>query len=109
MGREAGQSTVELVAALPALLLAGLVALQLFATGYALTLADGAAEAGALALATGRPAREAARAALPAWAEDEVEVAVRGGRVSVRLRPPSPLPALADSLAVTSTAAARPK
>jgi len=109
MGRDDGQSTVELVAALPALLLAGLLALQLFAVGYALTLADGAAEAGALALATGRPARAAAREALPAWAEDEVEVSVRGGRVSVRLRPPSPLPALADRLAVTSTAAARPK
>ena len=47
--RDDGQATVELVAALPALLLAGLLALQLLATGYALTLADGAAEAGALA------------------------------------------------------------
>jgi hypothetical protein len=109
MGREAGQSTVELVAALPALLLAGLLALQLFAAGYALTLADGAAEAGALALATGQPARDAARAALPDWAGDEVEIAVRGGQVSVRLRPPSPLPALAERLTVTSTAAARPR
>jgi len=27
----------------------------------------------------------------------------------VRLRPPSPLPALADRLAITSSAAARPK
>ena len=59
---EEGQSTVELVAALPALLLAGLLALQLLAV-YALTLADGAAEAGALALAAGRPARDAARRA----------------------------------------------
>ncbi len=109
MGRDDGQSTVELLAALPALLLAGLLALQLFAVGYALTLADGAAEAGALALATGGPARSAARDALPAWAEDDVEVTVRGGRVRVRLRPPSPLPGLADRLAVSSSAAARPK
>jgi len=107
--REAGQSTVELVAALPALLLAGLLALQLFAVGYALTLADGAAEAGALALASGRPAKAAAREALPAWAEDEVEVTIRGGRVQVRLRPPSPLPALAERIAVSSSASARPK
>ena len=107
--RQDGQSTVELVAALPALLLAGLLALQLLATGYALTLADGAAEAGALALASGHPAKEAARAALPGWAEDDVDVSVRGGRVTVRLRPPSALPALADRLAVTSSAAARPK
>ena len=109
MDRQAGQSTVELVAALPALFLAGLLALQLLATGYALTLADGAAEAGALALAAGRPAAAAARAAVPDWAEDEVEVSVRGGNVTVRLRPPSPLPALADRLAVTSHAAVRPK
>jgi len=108
MGRESGQATVELVAALPALLLAGLVALQLLATGYALTLADGAAEAGALALAAGRPARGAARAALPGWADDDAEVSVSGGEVTVRLRPPSPLPALADRLAVTSSAFARP-
>lgn len=107
--RERGQSTVELVAALPALLLAGLVALQLLASGYALTLADGAAEAGALALASGRPAIAAARDALPGWAEDDVAVSVEGGRVTVRLRPPSPLPALADRLAVTSSAQARPK
>lgn len=106
---EAGQSTVELVAALPALLLAGLVALQLLVTGYALTLADGAAEAGALALASGRPAVAAARDALPGWAENDVDVSVQGGRVTVRLRPPSPLPAIADRLAVTSSATARPR
>jgi len=105
--REDGQSTVELVATLPALLLAGLLALQLLAAGYALTLADGAAEAGALALATGLPAETAAREALPGWAEDDVDVSVAAGRVSVRLEPPSPIPALADRLAVTSTAAAR--
>ncbi len=109
MGREEGQSTVELVAALPVLLLAGLLALQLLATGYALTLADGAAEAGALALVSGQPADAAVRAALPDWAENDVEIAVAGGRVTVRLRPPSPIPALADRLAVTSSAAARPR
>lgn len=108
-GVSSGQATVELVAALPALLLAGLIALQLLATGYALTLADGAAEAGALALATGNPAADAVHRALPAWAEDEVEVTVRGGRVTVRLRPPAPLRAIADRLTVTSSAAARPR
>jgi hypothetical protein len=90
------------------MLLAGTVALQLLVTGYALTLADGAAEAGALALAAGRPARSAARAALPEWASDRAEVKVRGGEVTVRLNPPSPLPAIADRLAVTSAAYARP-
>jgi hypothetical protein len=105
---ERGQATVELVAALPALLLAALVALQLLAAGYALTLADGAAEAGALAMASGGSAPEAAREALPGWAEDDVAVTVEGGEVSVRLRPPSPFRAVAKRLEVTSSAAARP-
>jgi hypothetical protein len=105
---ERGQATVELVAALPALLLAALVALQLLVAGYAMTLADGAAEAGALALASGGSAAEAARGALPGWAEDDVAVAVEGGEVSVRVRPPSPIEALADRLTVSSSAAARP-
>jgi hypothetical protein len=105
---ERGQATVELVAALPALLLAALLALQLLAAGYALTLADGAAEAGALALASGGSAGEAARAALPGWARDDVSVEVHGGEVAVRLRPPSPFRAIAERLEVSSTASARP-
>lgn len=105
---ERGQATVELVAALPALLLAAAVALQLLVAGYVMTLADGAAEAGALALASGGSAAEAAREALPGWAKDDVSVAVEGGTVSVRLRPPSPVAALADRLTVSSSAAARP-
>jgi hypothetical protein len=105
---ERGQATIELVAALPALLLAALVCLQLLAAGYAWTLADGAAEAGALALASGGSAAAAAREAVPGWAEEEVSVSVRGGRVSVRLRPPSPLAAVAERLTVVGTAFARP-
>lgn len=105
--REEGQATVELVAAVPALLLAALVSLQLLAAGYAMTLADGAAEAGALALAQGGSASDAVRAALPGWAEDNVAVSVTGDEVSVRLRPPSPFGSIADHLAVTSTASAR--
>lgn len=108
MASESGQASVELVAAIPALLLAALVALQLLVVGYALTLADGAAEAGALALAAGEPAKAAVREALPGWAEADTEVTVQGGEVSVRLRPPSPLNAVADTLAVSSSAAARP-
>lgn len=104
---ERGQATVELVAALPALLLAALVALQLLAAGYAMTLADGAAEAGALALASGGSAAEAAREALPGWAQDDVSVAIEGGTVSVRLRPPSALPALSKRLTISSSASAK--
>lgn len=105
---ERGQATVELIAALPALLLAALVALQLLAAGYAMTLADGAAEAGALAWASGGSAADAAREALPGWAEDDVSVAVESGTVSVQLRPPSPIPALSKRLTISSSASARP-
>jgi hypothetical protein len=108
MAEERGQATVELLAAIPLLLVAGTIALQLLLTGYALTLADGAAEAGALALAAGRPAKSAAEGSLPAWAEDKAEIAVRGGEVTVRLPPPSLLNAVADHLAVTSSSFARP-
>ena len=104
---ERGQATVELVAALPALFIAALVALQLAAAGYAMTLADGAAEAGALALASGGSAAEAARQALPGWAKDDVAVTVEGGTVSVRLRPPSPFRAVAERLTISSSASAR--
>lgn len=108
MSRDSGQATVELIAAIPMLLIAGAIAMQLMFCGYALTLADGAAEAGALALAGGRPAKAAAEDALPTWAAERVDVAVRGGEVTVRLRPPSLLPAVADRLVVTSNGFARP-
>lgn len=103
LGDEGGQATLELLAGIPALVLAGLVALQLLATGYALTLADGAAEAGAMALAAGNPPRPAVREALPGWAEGRVDVEVDGGRLTVRLEPPSPLHGIAQHLAVSSS------
>src|SRR6476660_5558121 len=107
---ERGQAAVELLAAVPALLLAGLIALQLLATGYTLTLADGATEAGAMALAAGRPAAPAVREARPSWARDRPAVDLDGGQLSVRLRPPSPLAAVARGLEVSSSAwVRRPK
>lgn len=99
---------MELIGGLPALLLAGLLALQLLAVGHSLVLADGAAESGALALAAGRAPGPAARSALPGWARSRLAVKTSGGRVTVRLRPPSPIAALARRLAVSSTAWARP-
>jgi hypothetical protein len=106
--REAGQASIELLAGLPALALAALVALQLGATGYAATLADGAAEAGALALAAGRPPRPAVVEALPGWTRERLAIEVERGNVRVELRPPSPLEGLASALAVSSSAWARP-
>lgn len=107
MIRERGQATVELLAAIPLLLIVGAIALQLLLAGYALTLADGAAEAGALALAAGRPAKSAAEESLPDWASESAEIAVKGGGVTVRLAPPSLLAAVGDRLAVTSSSYAR--
>jgi hypothetical protein len=101
---ESGQASVELIAAIPALLLAGLVAFQLLVTGYSMTLADGAAEAGAMALAAGRPAAPAVREALPGWAENRVNVDVERGRITIALRPPAPLESLARRLEVSSSA-----
>jgi hypothetical protein len=103
-----GQASVELLAALPALLLAGLLCLQLLATGYSLTLADGAAEAGALALAAGRAPEPAVDAALPGWARDRVDLKVDGGRLRVSLRPPSAVAAVGRALEVSSSAWVRP-
>ena len=103
-----GQASVELLAALPALALAAVLALQLLLVGYSLTIADGAAEAGALAGAAGQDARDAARAALPAWARDRSRVSEAGGRIRVELSPPAPLDAVADALTVSSEAWSRP-
>ncbi|MEZ5075745.1 MAG: hypothetical protein R2691_13100 [Solirubrobacterales bacterium] len=107
--RAAGQAQVELIAGLPLLALATLVALQLFAVGYAQSLADGAAEAGAIAAADGRDGAAAARDALPGWAADRVAVDVDGGRVEIELEPPALLPGLAGRLGVDSRAYARPE
>jgi hypothetical protein len=107
VNEQSGQATVEAVAAVPLLLAVGAVVLQLLAVGYATALADGAAEAAALALADGRPAVAAARGALPDWASERATVKVSGGEVTVRLVPPSPLPALTDRLSVSSSAFAR--
>jgi hypothetical protein len=99
---------VELLAALPALALAAVLALQLLLVGYSLTIADGAAEAGALAGASGRDARDAAREALPGWARGRSRVSAQDGRVRVEVRPPAPLAAVANALTVSSEAWSRP-
>jgi uncharacterized protein (UPF0333 family) len=104
MADERGQASIELLAGLPALLLAGLICLQLLATGYAAHVADGAAESGALAVAAGRPAEPAIRAALPGWADDRVAIAVAGGRLTVSLNPPSPIAGVGRALEVSSSA-----
>jgi pilus assembly protein CpaE len=102
--RELGQAAVELLAVLPLLVVVALAAAQLLAVGYSSVLAGNAAEAGALALAGGADPAAAARQALPGWSRARARVAVKGGEVSVNLRPPTLLRRLADELEVAATA-----
>jgi hypothetical protein len=80
---EEGTASVELVAVVPFLLLAVLVAAQVALAGQALWSASVAARAGARAALVGGDAAAAARRALPeslqegAKVEDEDEVSVR--------------------------------
>ena len=102
--RERGQAAVELVGALPGLLVLAVALCQLLAVGYSALLAANAAEAGALAVAGRGDAVESARRALPGWTRARARVHVRGGRVTVRLRPPSLVPEAERVLQVASTA-----
>jgi hypothetical protein len=104
-GSQDGQASVELFGSLPALLLLGMIIFQLLAVGYASVLAGSAAEAGALALAGGGDARREARDAVPESSRVRMRVEVSGGRVEVRMHPPSPLAALAERLEVHADAA----
>lgn len=106
-GTDRGQASVELLGALPVLLVLGLFLFQALAVGYASVLAGSAAEAGALSHAGGGSAEEAARDALPGWSRAGMDVVVESGRVEVSLRPPSPIRAVADRLEVHSVAAVR--
>ena len=102
---ERGQASVELLGSVPAVLLVGLFVLQLLAVGYSSVLAGTAAEAGALALAAGADPEAGVREALPGWSRAHARVSVRRGEVRVRLRPPSPMRAVARRLEVHAEAA----
>ena len=83
---ERGQASIELVAAIPLVLLVGAIAWQLALAGHAAWLAANAARAGARAEAVGADPEVAARSALPRALERSLEVERRGEgavRVSV--------------------------
>ena len=101
-----GQASIEVVALLPVLALAGAVTFEVLAAGAGRELAAHAAEAGAVALAQGADPRRAARDALPGWSRDGLVVRVRGTRVEVRVRPPIAVPGLAGALASRAAAEA---
>jgi hypothetical protein len=105
MAAERGQASVELLGALPVVLLVGAVLLQLLALGYSAALAGSAAEAGALAAAGGGDAADAARAAIPGWSRAGMRVESEAGHVSVLLRPPSPLSVVRRSVELHASAA----
>jgi len=106
--QSSGQATIEAVAGIAALMLAGLLCFQLLAAGYTVTVADGAAEAGAIALIRGEPVEPAVRGALPGWARNRVSVSRIGMVVRVRLRPPSLFESMSDKLAVSAQASGKP-
>ena len=101
---ERGQASVELLGALPVLLLVGLALLQLLAIGYAKVEAGSAAEAAALALVAGGDPRAAARESLPGWSRAQARISQDGGTVRVTLRPPSPLHGLGRRFEVEAQA-----
>lgn len=101
-----GQATLEVVALLPALALAGLTVLQLLVAGATAEYAGHAAEAGAVAIIQERDPVVAARAALPSWTGRDVSVRVRGRQVRVSLRPRRLLPLVADALSSSADAKA---
>jgi len=83
-----GQASVELVAALPFVLLLAALVWQCALAGHTAWLAAHAARAGARAEAVDADVRAAARSALPAALERDLEVESRDGRVTVRVRVP---------------------
>jgi Flp pilus assembly protein TadG len=91
--REDGTASVELVAVVPFLLLAVLVAAQLGSAGYAAWSAGVAARAGARAALVGGDAEVVARRALPAAMRSGAEVG-EGDAVSVRVLVPRLVPGM---------------
>ena len=106
-GGSRGQAALELLGALPLVLVVCLGVVQALAAGVARELADHAAEAGAMALLQDADPRDAARRALPGWARERVSVHVSGTSVvRVALRPPTVVPGLARVLEAHASAVA---
>ena len=104
--REGGTASVEMVAVIPFLLLAALVAAQIGLAGVALWSAGVASRAGARAALVGGDPETAARQALPSAMRGGAEVSA-GDTVSVRVVVPTLLPGL-PGLTVGAKAALGP-
>ena len=81
-----GSASLELIGAIPILLLAVLVAAQIIIAGHAFWSAGLAAWAGARAVLTGKPPRSAAEHALPGRLRSDLRVSREDGvRVGVKI------------------------
>jgi pilus assembly protein CpaE len=102
---ERGQASVELVAVLPLVLLAGAILWQLALAGHAAWACANAARVAARAEAVGRDGERAARSALPGYLEPALEVTRRrSGATRVEVGVPL-LFGLAGRVPVAATAA----
>jgi hypothetical protein len=101
-GDEDGQASVELVAAIPLVLVVTLMVAQLAVAGYALWSAGAAARAGARAGYVGGDAKAAARQSLPSPLRTGASVRDSDG-LSVRVQAPALLPGI-PSIPVTARA-----
>ncbi len=102
---EQGQASVEMLAALPFVLVAGAIAWQLALAGWTAWMSAHAARVAARADAVGRPVGPAARSALPAPLRDGLRVRRRRtGGVEVRVRVPTLLARVHGPVAVTASA-----
>ena len=105
--RDCGQASVELVATAVALMIAALAMFQVLAAGRLAAIADGAAEAAAIAVVNGRDPGVAARDAAPGWARDRVRVQERHGQVTVTLAAPAVLRIVPGPIRVSAEAVVR--
>jgi hypothetical protein len=99
---EEGQASIELVAAIPLVLVLTLVVAQLAVAGYALWSAGAAARAGARAGYVGGNARAAARRSLPQPLRHGASIDDSHG-VAVRVKAPALIPGI-PSVPVTAKA-----
>jgi pilus assembly protein CpaE len=90
---DGGQASIELVAAVPALVIAVLLVAEFVAVGYSLWSAGVAARAGARAAYVGGDGAQAARASLPPALRKDASVR-DGDGLAVRVRTPAALPGL---------------
>jgi hypothetical protein len=97
-GGEPAQASIEVVALVPGLALVLLCVWQAAMAGWALTAAESASRAGARAALVGRPARDAALAALPASLRARATASESETRIVVTVAVPSVVPGFAPTI-----------